>query len=56
MIKDIKNFGLQVRGLKIENLRQGYGETVCQLVDELVNIELYRRDFEFIPPEIPDDE
>ena len=33
----------------------GHGETVCQLVDELVNQELYRRDFEFLPPVMPED-
>lgn len=34
----------------------GYGETVCQLIDELVNQELYRRDFEFMPPTFPSDD
>lgn len=26
------------------------------MVDELVNLELYRRDFEFMPPSIPEEE
>lgn len=57
MIGDLKKFGLpNVKNLKIDNLRPGYGETVCQLIDELVNIELYRREFEFIMPVIPPDE
>ena len=48
MINDLKKFGLpNVKNLKIENLRNGYGEVVCQLIDELVNMELYRREFEF---------
>ena len=48
MVGDLKKFGLpNVKNLKIETLRPGYGEVVCQLVDELVNLELYRRDFEF---------
>ena len=37
-------------------MRIGYGETVCQLIDELVNQELYRRDFEFLPPSFPEDD
>ena len=57
MVNDLKKFGLpNVKNLKIENLRPGYGETVCQLIDELVNIELYRREFEFHPPVIPPDD
>lgn len=56
MIGDLKKFGLpNVKNLKIENLRSGYGEVVCQLIDELVNMELYRREFEFLPPVIPED-
>ena len=48
MVGDLKKFGLpNVKNLKIETLRPGYGEVVCQLIDELVNLELYRRDFEF---------
>ena len=34
----------------------GHGETVCQLIDELVNQELYRRDFEFLPPVFPEEQ
>ena len=41
---------------KVETLMKGYGEQVCQLIDELVNLELYRRDFEFHAPIIPEDE
>ena len=29
---------------------------MCQLIDELVNQELYRRDFEFLPPTFPEDD
>ena len=57
MINDLKKFGLpNVRGLKVENLKHGYGETVCQLIDELVNMELYRREFEFMRPTFPEEE
>jgi hypothetical protein len=48
MLSDLKKFGLpNIKNIKIDNLKNGYGETVCQLIDELVNLELYRRDFEF---------
>jgi hypothetical protein len=57
LIGDLKKVGLpNVKNLKIENLRSGYGEVVCQLIDELVNMELYRREFEFLPPSIPADD
>lgn len=57
MVGDLKKFGLpNVKNIKIESLRPGFGETVCQLIDELVNIELYRREFEFLSPVIPPDE
>ena len=57
MINDLKKFGLpNVKNLKVEYLRTGYGEIVCQLIDELVNMELYRREFEFLAPLIPEDE
>lgn len=46
MINDLKKFGSQaVKGCKAENLVKGYGEDVCQLIDELLNIELYRREY-----------
>ena len=57
MLGDLKKFGLPNRkNFKIHDLLKGYGEQVCQLVDELVNLELYRRDFEFMQPVIPPDE
>jgi len=57
MVKDLKNFGLpNIKNIKIETLRPGYGEIVCQLIDELVNLELYRRDFEFQNPTFPEEE
>lgn len=57
MLGDLKKFGLpNVKNFKVDALIKGYGEQVCQLVDELVNLELYRRDFEFVPPAFPEDE
>ena len=57
MVKDLKNFGLpNIKNIKKETLRPGYGEIVCQLIDELVNLELYRRDFEFTTPVFQEEE
>lgn len=54
LISDLKKLGIPLaKNLKVENLKPGHGEVVCQLIDELVNMELYRRDFEFLPPVIP---
>lgn len=58
LLNDLKKFGIpNIKSLKVESLRPGYGEIVCQLVNELINIELYRRDFEFqFPVHSPDDD
>lgn len=46
MLNDLKKFGSQVvRSVKLENISKGYGEDVCHLIDELLNIELYRREY-----------
>ena len=56
LISDLKKIGIPLaKNLKIDNLRLGHGEVICQLIDELVNMELYRRDFEFIAPVMPDE-
>lgn len=48
LINDLRKFGSQaVRNCKPETLALGYGEEVCHLIDELLNIELYRRDYQF---------
>lgn len=57
MLSDLKKFGLpNVKSFKQEQLLKGYGEQVCQLIDELINLELYRRDFEFLQPVFPQEE
>ena len=57
MLGDLKKFGLpNLKNFKVDQLLKGYGEQVCQLIDELVNLALYRRDFEFHRPIIPEDE
>ena len=54
LIKDLTKFGSQaIKMCKPEHLAKGFGEEVCQLIDELLNIELYRREYQFYPPVIP---
>ena len=56
LIKDLTKFGSQaIRMCKPEHLAKGYGEEVCQLIDELLNIELYRREYQFYPPVFPEE-
>lgn len=51
MISDLKKFGSQaVRNVKPEVMALGYGEEICHIIDELLNIELYRREYQFNPP------
>ena len=57
MINDLKKFGSQaVRNVKPETLAQGHGEEVCTIIDELLNIELYRREYQFNSPLFPQEE
>ncbi len=54
LIKDLRSFGYSGwRLLKVDLLKAGYGEQVCEVVTELINLELYRRDFKFMPPVFP---
>ena len=56
LINDLKKFGCQtVKNFKPEQLQQGYGEEICHLIDELLNIELYRRDYKFSNPIFPEE-
>lgn len=56
LINDLKKFGSQaVRMCKPDALARGYGEEVCQLIDELLNVELYRREYQFYQPVFPQD-
>jgi hypothetical protein len=46
LLTDLKKFGAQsAKTCKPEHLITGYGEAVCHIIDELLNIELYRRDY-----------
>lgn len=54
LVNDLKKFGSQVvKGIKVESLVKGHGEDVCHLIDELLNIELYRREYQFFEPVFP---
>ena len=44
------------KNCKPEHLSQGYGEVVCHLIDELLNVELFRREYQFNMPKFPLDE
>lgn len=57
MISDLKKFGSQVaKNCKVEHLQTGQGEMVCHLVDELLNVELFRREYQFGIPKFPPDD
>jgi hypothetical protein len=46
MITELKKFGIQVaKNCKPEHLATGQGEVVCHLIDELLNVELFRREY-----------
>jgi hypothetical protein len=46
MLGDLKKFGSQtIKNCKPDHLKPGCGEVICHLVDELLNIELYRREY-----------
>ena len=56
LLNDLKKFGSQAaRNVKPEQLQAGHGEEVCHIVDELLNIELYRREYQFHPPVFPEE-
>jgi hypothetical protein len=46
LLNDLKKFGSQtIKNCKPDHLKPGHGEMICHLVDELLNIELYRREY-----------
>lgn len=56
LINDCKKFGVKFSSyFEEQELIQGYGESVCFLVDDLLNRELIRRDYKFEHPIIPED-
>ena len=56
LIGDLKKFGYSnAKNVKPENIKLGWGEHVCAIIDELLNLELYRREFQFKDPIMPTD-
>ena len=56
LLNDLKKFGSQAaRNVKPETLALGFGEDICHIIDELLNIELYRREYQFNQPIFPDE-
>lgn len=56
LIGDCKKFGVKFSPyFEEQQLLQGYGESVCYLIDDLLNRELIRRDYKFNMPVIPED-
>jgi hypothetical protein len=57
MISDLKKFGISVaKNCRTEHLNTGQGEVVCHLIDELLNVELFRREYQFGMPKFPPDD
>ena len=44
------------KNCKVEHLQTGVGEVVCHLIDELLNVELFRREYQFGMPQFPTDD
>lgn len=52
LVSDLKRHGINISSeTTFAQLRQGYGEGVCLILNELINQELVRRDFHFETPE-----
>jgi hypothetical protein len=46
VVNDLKKFGYSnAKTLRPEQLKAGYGDEVCRVIDELLNLELYKREF-----------
>ena len=55
LISDIKIFGIRLpETFNPSQLRQGFGEHVCVVINDLLNKELIRRDFKFLEPRLKD--
>ena len=56
LLSDLKKFGSQAaRNVKPETIVPGFGEDICHIIDELLNVELYRREYQFHPPIFPEE-
>lgn len=56
LLSDLKKFGSQAaKNVKPEAVTPGFGEDICHIIDELLNVELYRREYQFHPPIFPEE-
>lgn len=56
LVGDAKKLGVKFHEFfDPAQLVQGHGESVCYLVDDLLNRELIRRDYKFLAPKFPND-
>ena len=57
LIGDLRKFGYSnAKLLKPEHLKAGFGEHICAVIDELLNLELYKREFQFKEPKFPQED
>ncbi|CAG9310233.1 unnamed protein product [Blepharisma stoltei] len=53
ILSDARSFGAKIpESVTFQSISLGYGESVCYLINELLNKELIRRDFKFLAPTI----
>lgn len=53
LLTDVKSFGVKLpENVNQNSFSQGYGETVCFIINDLLNKELIRRDFKFLTPQV----
>lgn len=46
VVTELKKFGYSgSKTLRPESIKPGYGDEVCRVIDELLNLELYKREF-----------
>ena len=57
LLRDLRTFGFSgLKNLKSEQLVGGVGEHICEVITELINLELYRRNFQFLQPIFPSED
>ncbi len=57
LITELRKFGYsQGKAILPDQVKSGYGDQVCHIIDELLNLELYRREFQFLQPQFPPDD
>ena len=53
ILADVRAFGIKAAdSILPANIKQGYGEGVCVIINDLLNRELVRQDYKFLMPEV----